>query len=166
MDRDGLLALFRYNAYANRLLLDQAGRLSEAELDCPASPSYDSVRRLLLHMFRSERFFLDRCTGAGPGATDFATLADLRPAWEALAEEAQAYLTGLEAATLDEMRSMTVAGQTLRFPVWQMLTQACVHATHHRGELSVVMTALGHPLPTLDIILQFAGESGQPWPQG
>jgi uncharacterized damage-inducible protein DinB len=45
-----------------------------------------------------------------------------------------------------------------------LMLQSLIHSVHHRGELSIVMTGLGHPLPTLDIILHFARESGQPWP--
>jgi hypothetical protein len=32
MDRDGLLALYDYNLYANRLMLDVAAQLTEDEL--------------------------------------------------------------------------------------------------------------------------------------
>jgi uncharacterized damage-inducible protein DinB len=39
-----------------------------------------------------------------------------------------------------------------------------MHSTHHRGELSIVLTELGYPLPTLDIIVHFAEQSGQAWP--
>lgn len=37
---------------------------------------------------------------------------------------------------------------------------------HHRGELSVVCTGLGYPLPTMDIILHFINQSGQSSPFG
>jgi uncharacterized damage-inducible protein DinB len=45
-----------------------------------------------------------------------------------------------------------------------LLAQAFVHSTHHRGELSIVLSHLGHPLPTLDIIIPFVTWSGQKWP--
>jgi uncharacterized damage-inducible protein DinB len=57
-----------------------------------------------------------------------------------------------------------MGGQTLRLPVWQLLIQGFLSSTHHRGELSIVLTQLGHPLPTLDIIIHFVEQSGQTWP--
>ena len=38
------------------------------------------------------------------------------------------------------------------------------NSIHRRGELSIVLSGLGHPLPTLDIILHFFAQSGQEWP--
>ncbi len=67
-------------------------------------------------------------------------------------------------ADLDRQVQVTLRGRPFQFPMWQLLSQAFVHSTHHRGELSIVLTELGHPLPTLDIIVHFAKESGQAWP--
>ena len=56
-----------------------------------------------------------------------------------------------------------IGGQDIKLARWQFLTQSLMHSTHHRGELSIVLTGLGHPLPTLDIIIEFVQESGQQW---
>nr|MBP9041735.1 hypothetical protein [Anaerolineaceae bacterium] len=48
-------------------------------------------------------------------------------------------------------------------PRWQLLAQSLIHSIHHRGELSIVMTELGYPLPTLDPILKYVNDSGQVW---
>jgi len=50
-----------------------------------------------------------------------------------------------------------------RLARWQMLTQSLIHSVHHHGELSIVMTGLGYPLPTLDPILKYIRDSGQVW---
>ena len=52
----------------------------------------------------------------------------------------------------------------VRYLVWQVLTQVFLHSAHHRGELSILLSALGQPLPIDEIIVRFAEESGQPWP--
>jgi uncharacterized damage-inducible protein DinB len=49
-------------------------------------------------------------------------------------------------------------------PLWLLLMQAFVHSTLHRGELSIVLSNFGHPLPTLDIIIPFIEWNGQIWP--
>ncbi len=59
---------------------------------------------------------------------------------------------------------VTIRGEPVHLPVWQLLLQAFIHAVHHRGELSILLSQIDHPLPTLDIILHFVEESGQDWP--
>ncbi len=66
----------------------------------------------------------------------------------------------------DLARDMTIQlrDHSFLFPMWQLLAQAFVHSTHHRAELAILLGQMGHPLPTLDIIIHFAKESGQEWP--
>ncbi len=166
VDRDVLLALYRYNADATSQVLDTAQALSEEERTRACSPSHGSVHALLVHMLYCEESFLARCQG-GPLTTeeeDVATLAGIRQEWQRVQQEQQAYLQGIAAAELAREVQMTIRGQALALPVWQLMLQAVVHSVHHRGELSIVLTGLGHPLPTSDIILWFVRESGQSWP--
>ncbi|MFN8455860.1 MAG: hypothetical protein U0401_14540 [Anaerolineae bacterium] len=39
-----------------------------------------------------------------------------------------------------------------------------LHSAQHRGELSILLSELGHPLLIDDIIVRFTEESGQSWP--
>jgi len=81
-----------------------------------------------------------------------------------LAQEQSAFIQILADADLRREIDFQIGSQPLHLPLWQMLLQAFVHSTHHRGELSIVLSQLGHPLPTLDIILPFVEWSGQTWP--
>lgn len=166
MDRDGLLTLYSYNIYANRLVLDTVERLTEEELTRQCSPSHGSVHRLLGHMLGCESFFLSQCQGE-PDAFDYTalpTLAHLRDFWRKLEQQQLEFIRSLTHAKLARQMMVELRGQSLIFPVWQLLLQALVHSVHHRGELSIVLTDLGYPLPTLDILLYFIQQSGQGWP--
>lgn len=166
MDQDLLVALYNYNTYANRLVLETVARLSHDEFTRPASPSHESVQMLMLHMIRSETFFLKQAQGQPlpPRPTTAPTLAQIWAYVDQLAQEQEAFVHSLTENDLKREVEYEIGGQSLRLPVWQILTQAFVHSTHHRGELSIVLSGLGYPLPTLDIIIPFVTQSGQKWP--
>ncbi len=166
MNQEGLLALYKYNAYANCILFETAAQLSEAQFTQASSPSHHSVRGLLLHMLEAEAFFLSVCSGQPkdelPGEM---TLADIRRHGDQIAKRTHDHLVKMTDRDLMREIEVPICRQPLQLPAWQALVQGFVHSTHHRGELSIVLTELGFPLPTLDIILQFVEQSGQQWPR-
>ena len=159
-----LKEMFCYDAYANRLVLAEVEKLSDEEFNRIASPSHGSVCQLLRHLLRSEVFFLSACAGEVFSPPEPAKAAEFARLVDFVAEKAAGLLDGLDETRLQQCTAIDLHGTTLHFPVWQLLVQAYTHATHHRGELSIVLSELGHPLPTLDIILFFTAESGQIWP--
>ncbi len=163
MNRDGLLTLCEYNRYANQLVWEVVNRLTADELTRPVSPSHESVQSLLTHMLMVEAVFLARCQGGPLDRPELPTLADVLGYWSNVAQAAQRFIAE---QTDDDLQCEMAAFDTrpLRLPRWQLLLQAFMHSAHHRGELSIVLTELGHPLPTLDIIIHFAEQSGQGWP--
>jgi uncharacterized damage-inducible protein DinB len=164
MNRDGLLALYTYNSYANHLVLDGVAQLSENEFTRESSPSHGSIRGLLLHMLRCEAGFLAACQERQFGAPDLSGLADIRRSWTELDREQQDFIASLTESDLARDVQVELAGHPYHFPLWQLLVQAFVHSTHHRAELTILLGQMGYPLPTLDIILYFMQQSGQPWP--
>lgn len=166
MNRDGLLALYTYNTYANALVFETIIRLTEGEFTGLHSPSHGSVREMLLHMLAAEASFLARCMRR-PIAFDLdapLTLDEIRRCWEILVKEQQHFIPQLGDQDLAQEVPLQIRGREFKLPAWQLLVQAFVHSTHHRGELSMVLTGLGYPLPTLDIIIYFFQQSGQEWP--
>jgi uncharacterized damage-inducible protein DinB len=164
MNRDGLLAHYEYNTYANHLALDGLAQLSEGEFTREPSPSHGSIRGLVLHMLRCEAGFLAACQERPFEAPDLPTLADIRRYWTELEREQQDYISTLSESALARDLTIELRDQPFHFPVWQLLLQAFVHSTHHRAELGILLGEIGHPLPTLDIIIHFAKQSGQSWP--
>ena len=166
MNRDGLLALYTYNAYANHLVLDGLAQLSEDEFARDeSSPSHSSIRGLLLHLLECEAWFLAICRGRTLEEPDLPTLADIRRYQSDLLREQQDFIGALTETDLARELTIELGSHPYHFPMWQLLVQAFVHSTHHRGELAILLGQMGHPLPTLDIIIHFAKESGQEWPR-
>jgi uncharacterized damage-inducible protein DinB len=166
MDQSMLAALYAYNTYANELVLETAARLTEAEFTQRSSPSRESVKVLLRHLLMTETFFLESCLEHAllPELDQLVTLADLRSYQQQLAQEQAAFIQTLADADLRREINFQISPQPLHLPMWQLLLTAFVHSTHHRGELSIVLSQLGHPLPALDIIIPFVEWSGQTWP--
>jgi len=168
INRAGLLTLSTYNAYANGLVLDVAAKMTSSELTAESGFSRSTVLRLLNHMFVTEKFFLACCQGRRQTFEQsppeyLAQIVELRQAWQQVAQERQQVINSYSEDDLT--KQITVAEEpSFCLARWQLLLQSLLHSAHHRGELSILMTQLGYPLPTLDIIIRFAEESGQTFP--
>jgi uncharacterized damage-inducible protein DinB len=161
-----LLDLSGYSDYANQMVLAEASKLDQTDLRRQVTPSHGSVWNLLLHMLVVESFYLHAAQGRN-GESDNSSpisLPDVTLAWDLLASERRAYIASLVSGELGQATPFELGGSTLTLPRYQLLLQGITHSQHHRGELSVVMTELGYPLPTLDCIIFFVRESGQTWP--
>ncbi len=165
LNRSGLTALHTYNVYANNLVLETAQRMSEDELSQTSSPSHGSVINLLRHIFGCEYYFLILCMGLEPEEprTELPSLSTLREYFSALAERRAGYLKAVNEYELTAEITVQIGAGRFTLPRWQLLAQSLIHSIHHRGELSIVMTELGYPLPTLDPILKYVNDSGQVW---
>lgn len=171
MTTTGLAAVYgvlaRQNAYANRILFDETVQVGQDALEEAKSPSRESAFQLLCHLAAVEDNYLSQIQGtarrfgqaAALSLTEVAALADATS--KALLDYVMA-LCESEFDRVVEFRFST--GALVRYPVWQILTQILIHSTQHRGELSVLLSALGRPLPIDDIIVRFTDESGQDWP--
>jgi len=169
INKAALLVLHNINGHANTLVLQTAAAMEESALTVQASASHGSVLGLLTHMLTSEFYFLARSEGKPinpKSAPDKAlNLQEVALAFTQVAEERLKYLNWVNEDQLQQIVDIPLNGCDYKLPRWQLLTQSLLHSAHHRGELSIVMTALGHPLPTLDPIIPFINQSGQLWPE-
>lgn len=167
LDRSSLLVLHHYNGHANDLLLKTAAELDEKAFTAQSSPSHGTVQGLLTHMLMVEFFFLARSEGKPVNPKDnpdkTLSLAEITETFSQIAEERKKYLHWVTDEKLDEIIELPLEGRPYKLARWQLLAQSLLHSIHHRGELSIVLTGLGHPLPTLDPIIQFIRDSKQEW---
>lgn len=168
LNKSALLVLHNINSHANQLVLQTAVGMDESAFTAQSSPSHGSVQALLTHMLTTEFFFLARSEGkpVNPKSVPDKTLSltEITAAFSQIADERLKYLNWVTEDKLAEVIEIPIGGQVFKLARWQLLTQSLLHSAHHRGELSIVMTGLGHPLPTLDAIITFIQESGQTWP--
>jgi uncharacterized damage-inducible protein DinB len=165
LDSTALYALHTYNVYANDLVLETAAKISAEELTREVSPSHGSVLKLLAHIFECEYYFTLECMNTTPDQAQAdrcaASLESLRECFALLNATRENYLVEVNEYELEEEIAVDLGRGEVTLPRWQFMAQSLLHSGHHRGELSIVMTGLGHPLPTLDPILMYIRDSGQ-----
>lgn len=147
--------LYAYNRWANDRLLDATARLSAEDLARPIVSSFPSVLGTLVHVAESDWVWLRRWQGespTGPPAWDRATHGAVRTAWEAVQDERDAYLAGLDdAALLRTVDYRRIDGEPNRNPLWQLLRHVVNHSTYHRGQLTMMLRQLGAATVSTDL---------------
>lgn len=169
MRRDDVLSIVRFNVDANNVVLDTAALLDEEQFTREFSPSHGSIRQMLIHILGGDVFFPAVCRGETPDMAAIealATLADIRARFEQSAAEQIAYVESLDDAALLETVTISFGEHDFVLPRWQVLMQQISHAHWHRGELSILLSELGFPLPTIDLMVHWIKASGQTWPFG
>jgi uncharacterized damage-inducible protein DinB len=165
LDSTALYALHTYNVFANDLVLETAAKISAEELTREVSPSHGSVLKLLAHIFECEYYFTLECMNTTPDQAQAdrcaASLESLRECFALLNATRENYLEQVNEFELGEEITVDLGRGEVTLPRWQFMAQSLLHSAHHRGELSIVMTELGYPLPTLAPILMYIRDSGQ-----
>jgi uncharacterized damage-inducible protein DinB len=148
-----------YTEWASRRLLEAAAPLSHEELTRDFRTSDRSVIDTLAHVFAGDRMWLSRVRGA-PRAV---FIEDSDRSLEALGErwpEVHSGWRGLMAGETDESVRRLVGyrdlkGNAWETPLWQIVLHMVNHGTHHRGQVSGFLRAMGHTPPPLDLIAYY-----------
>jgi uncharacterized damage-inducible protein DinB len=149
----------KYNRWANRLLYQAAGALTDAQYREDKGAFFGSLHRTLNHILAADRIWMRRFTGTGEAPTSldailFEDLATLSAARAAEDERILAWTGDLSEADL--AAHFTYTPITNPVPVTQRLAPVLAHVfnhqTHHRGQCHMVMTALGQPSLGLDLV--------------
>jgi uncharacterized damage-inducible protein DinB len=145
-----------YSQWANRLLVDVAGTLGPEELTRNFGTADKSVLGTLVHIYASERTWLNRLLGEPPAA--FATDADYRLSvvqedWPALWQRWKEWADGVtDSVSHNSLSYKDLRGNDWKQPVWQIVLHVVNHSTHHRGQVSGFLRSMGHTPPPLDLI--------------
>jgi uncharacterized damage-inducible protein DinB len=149
---EGLVELFRHNAWANQRLFDVCEGLSDAQLDATSVGTYGSIRTTLVHIVGAQERYVAALSETGPVSVireraPFRDLVELRDgartSGEALVELAAQAQSGATVVT-------TWRGDEYTLPVWLLLLQAINHATEHRAQVSAILTQQGITPPSMD----------------
>ena len=161
----------RYNRWMNQRLYAACEQLTDAQRKANLGAFFKSIHMTLTHLVLADKMWLARFTVQG---VDFAALqpallavpegsnytSDLHPDWTGL----KATRDQLDAAIeqwLAEMQPEFLAS-TLRYantksvprahPAWQALTHFFNHQTHHRGQVTTLLSQSGVDMGTTDLI--------------
>lgn len=141
--------LFDYNDRATSLLLDALEDVDETE------GGGHSAVGLMSHVVRAEEIWLARLQGAcvpHPVWPDD----DLASVRKRAAASSRAWRAWLEAQTTDALAASfdytTSSGKGFSSVRAEVVTHVINHGTHHRGQVSVLLRAMGQAPPATDYI--------------
>lgn len=150
-------ALYDYNSWANRRVLQACEPLTAEQFTKGLGSSFGSVRDTLAHIADAEWIWLERFHGRSPSAMPdalrFADLGSLRAAWGETDSALIRYVGGLAEADLQAAHEY----KTFKFgvyqnPLWQSLQHLANHGSYHRGQVATLLRQLGATPVATDLI--------------
>ena len=158
-------ALARYGAWATARLYEHVDRLTDDEYRRDVGLFFGSVHRTLNHLLLAEHhvWYPRFAEGISNRVALDTELETDRAALEARLHEAGArwvpliatWPEGRYAGTLDYANTKGVP-QSLAFAV--TLAHVFNHGTHHRGQISAALTAMGYEAPVMDLVFMLQAE--------
>ncbi len=157
--------LARYNVWATARLLDALAPVSDDAYRRDVGLFFKSIHGTLSHLLVGDHLWFARfAEGASPR---LALNAELEPDRHALDARLRAGSLRWEPliATLDPTRfggtlDYTITrGVPASLPFAATLGHVFNHGTHHRGQITAALTALGQPCPELDLVYMLQQEA-------
>ena len=158
IDADFCGAMARYNEWMNRRLYALCATLPEDELKRDRGAFFQSIHRTLNHIVYSDLAFLSRFTGDPPevpelGVDLHAEFAALQAARAALDARLCAWSATLQDDWLRDAQTYTskVDGRIRTVPRWVLVTHLFNHQTHHRGQVTTLLSQMGVDMGSTDL---------------
>ncbi|MBC9249301.1 damage-inducible protein DinB [Pseudomonas alcaligenes] len=153
-----LQRLLAYHGWAYARLLTALNTLDEAQYRAPCGLFFGSIHGTLNHLAVVDRIWLARVRGEAPPFTQLDVEAvSERAAMESFLQVGVAawhnQLDGLtDVELLTPIAYCNMAGEPFQRPLLDIVSHLVNHGTHHRGQITAALTALGQPAPKLDYI--------------
>ena len=148
----------RYNEWMNKRLYALCADLPDAELHRDRGAFFKSIYLTLNHIAYGDLAFLSRLTGTPAvvpelGADLFGSFAALRSEREALDARLLLWTASLTPSWLADTLTYTskVDGKTRTSPRWVLLTHLFNPPTHHRGQLTTLLSQMGLDVGSTDL---------------
>ncbi|HYK20180.1 MAG TPA: DinB family protein [Pyrinomonadaceae bacterium] len=168
MNLSDINRLFNYTEWANTLVMDAAGRLSDESLRRDFGVSHQSIFGTLLHMAGADWIWLERWNGRSPKraeawalwATDScADLATLDERWTSLVNDRARFVSELDDSRLAaELHFNLLSGDPSSMPLVDQMQHIVNHATMHRGQVVGMIRQLGIEPPATDLLFYLRRE--------
>jgi len=157
--RDHFKMMAGYNAWSNERLYDAAAGLSDADYRADLGAFFKSVHGTLNHILVGDRVWLSRFTGTGPAPTAldeilYEDLDSLRAARRAEDVRIVRFVDGLDADRLASVLRYRALSQPVEvtYPLLPALHHFFNHQTHHRGQVTALLTRLAVEAPSVDLV--------------
>lgn len=160
------LQLARYNVWATRRLLDAVAAVPEDGYRKDAGLFFKSIHGTLNHLLVGEHmlWYPRFAKGVSPKlALNDEVEPDRDRLGQALKGGAANWLPLIQSWPAErfegELSYTNMRGQAMRLPFAATLAHVFNHGTHHRGQITAALTALGRPCPELDMVYLLQEES-------
>ena len=161
------ITLARYNGWATDRLLSAVALLDDTAYRKDVGLFFRSIHGTLNHLLVGEHhlWFVRFAEGTSPKVALDQEIETDRERLAARLREGAARWAPLIASwpaerwdrTLDYT---TMRGQAASLPFMDTLAHVFNHGTHHRGQITAALTALGQPCPELDLVYFLQTEQG------
>ena len=150
--------LAQYNQWMNLKIYEACSGLSESELRLDRQAFFGSIFLTLNHIMYGDLAFLSRFTGDPENIPEINQ--ELAPSFAALREKREALDARIIdwAVTLapdwlekDQTYQSKVDGKMRTVPRWALVTHLFNHQTHHRGQLTTLLSQLAIDVGSTDI---------------
>ena len=152
------IAMARYNAWMNERLYALCAELPDAERRRDRGAFFKSIHATLNHIVYADLAFLSRFTGDPPRVPELGV--DLFPDFDALQRARSAldarlcdWTETLQDDWLQDSLTYTskVDGRTRTVPRWVLVAHVFNHQTHHRGQVTTLLSQMGHDMGSTDL---------------
>lgn len=163
--------LAQYNTWMNRSIYGTCAALSDEERKRDLHAFFGSIHRTLNHLLLTDRVQMGRFVGAdrtrsfdanGNSIEILSLDQELYPDFTTLRREREQTDVMIEAWTADEITpeflaremvydAMSAAGR-YGVPMWIAVTHFFNHQTHHRGQITTLLSQLGHDPGVTDLM--------------
>jgi uncharacterized damage-inducible protein DinB len=152
-----LITQLQYHRWATEQIMEQAVALSAEQLMTNLKTSFGGVYETIVHLYQSDRIWLDRLEERPSGKFEDYTAPgcvwELRDAWAEVQQQLIDFADGLTESDANRLITYkNLAGQTFSSPIWQIILHVVNHGTHHRGQVTSMIRQLGGVPANLDLI--------------
>ena len=151
--------LARYNRWMNQRVYDCCASLSDEQRKQDMGAFFGSIHGTLNHLLLADRLWMGRFQGEQFRVSSldqelYADFAELRAARESEDERIVEWAASLTQRDLDgELRYMSMVNpQPRSFPFQIAVSHFFNHQTHHRGQLTTLLSQLGVDVGVTDLI--------------
>ncbi len=167
MTLDEVGTLFDYDRWANERLREAVAKLPPDAIDRELGSqfSFPTLKGMMAHIMGGQIVWVARWKGEPPSvptAKDFPDLAALCERWARAEADLAVFAEGLVEADLARtIQYKNPQGQAFALPLAHLIRHLVNHGTHHRSEVSTMLTVLGVSPPPTDLTVYHLTRTGQ-----
>ncbi len=152
--QDDVVALFAYDRWANRKVLDACRRLTAEQYLAEPTPGWSSVRSTVYHIAFAIEWNLRTLAGGSeesvPTEADVATVVDAERLLERAYRRFEELRPRLTPEGLNSLLTVRWPGGSGILPQWALLRHIVNHSTYHRGQIASKLKRFGIEPPNTD----------------